>query len=326
MTEILLILAFVIITGLSLAIGYLYKNYVIPIRQIKQAAQKIYEGDFSRRIYIQGRNETVKVCSLINKIADKYQAAQQRYDDKVKELERCTRSLDNFAYVVSHDLKAPFNSIKSIAELFRLEYQDKLDDEGKELLHFIDLKVGEMDRLLLGVLQYSRVRESEEARGMVDLNALVQEIIKELDPPAHIRINIKNTLPVLYIEKDLISRVFYNLIDNAIKFNYKPEGYIEIGSSSDENWHNFYISDNGMGIDAKYFEKIFNIFYRVQETNVAPAPGVGLAIVKKIIEYKGGQIWVDSKPKEGTEFHFSLPVIENKLKDKSNKNLQEAHH
>lgn len=324
MIEVLLILALIIITALSLVILYLYRNYVTPIRQIKQAAQKIYEGDFSRRIYIKGRNETVKVCALINKIADKYQSVQQKLDDKVKELDRCTRSLDNFAYVVSHDLKAPFNSIKSIAELFRIEYQNKLDEEGKELLHFIDIKVAEMDRLLQGVLQYSRVRESEESRGMVDLNILVSEVLKEVDPPAHIHINIKNPLPVVFIEKDLIYRVFLNLIDNAVKFNYKPEGYVEIGSSSDENWHNFYVSDNGLGIEAKYFEKIFNIFYRVQEGAAPPAPGVGLAIVKKIIEYKGGQIWVESKVKEGTIFHFTLPVIESQQKKTENK-LQEAH-
>lgn len=309
MDVVLVIIFLVIIVALSLVIWWQHKNYVKPVKDIKQAAQRIYDGDFSVRIFIKNKNETGSVCALINKIADQYLALQQKLEDKSKELERTTKSLDNFAYVVSHDLKAPFNSIKSIAELLRMEYNDKFDESGRELLHFIDIKVNEMDKLLVGILQYSRVRQSEEKVEPVDLNQEINEVINEIKPPANVQVEIKNPLPTVHIEKDLIHKVFQNLVENAVKYSNKTEGHIDIGSEKHDNLYTFYVSDNGKGIDPKYFEKIFNIFYSIQEPDTEPTgSGVGLAIVKKIIEYKGGQVWVDSEVKKGSTFYFTLPA------------------
>lgn len=305
-----LVICLIIIGCLIVVVIWQYNSYTLPVKNIRQAAQKLYEGDYSSRIFVHNRNETGKICVLINKIADQHLSLEQQLDDKTKELERTTKSLDNFAYVVSHDLKAPFNSIKSISELLRLEYGEKFDESGKELLNFIDIKVNEMDRLLMGILLYSRVRQSEEKVEHVELNSEVKKVIEEVNPPDHIQVTIENDLPFLNIERELIHKVFFNLIDNAVRYMDKKNGRVQIGSDSHDQLHTFYVKDNGKGIQSKYFDKIFNIFYMIREEDNGEhaGNGVGLSIVKKVIEYKGGQIWVDSEPGLGSTFFFTLPA------------------
>jgi light-regulated signal transduction histidine kinase (bacteriophytochrome) len=299
----------IIIALLIFIIIWQYNNYVKPVKEMSLATQKIYEGNHTVRIFIKNKNEAGKLCSLINKINDRYIKLEQNLREKTSELDRTTRSLDNFAYVVSHDLKSPFNSIKSIAELLRLEYEESFDEQGKELLHFIDIKVSEMDRLLMGVLQYSRVRQSEAAMETVDLNQEVDEIISEVTTPPNIAVKVKTPLPEIYMEKDLVHKIFYNLISNAVKSIDKPEGFVEIGIEEKGKKKVFYVKDNGKGIDMKYFDKIFNIFFTIKENlrDDEESSGVGLAIVKKIIEYKGGEIWLESELKKGTTFYFTFP-------------------
>lgn len=309
-SNLLILLLVLIVLALLIVISWQYKTYVKPVKGLKQVAQKLSEGDFVKRTYISGENEAGKICKLINKIGDQHLSLEQKLKDKSRELERTTRSLDNFAYVVSHDLKAPFNSIKSIAELLRIEYGDKFDEDGKELLRFIDIKVNEMDKLLIGILKYSRIRQEEDKVVLVDLNNELPKVLEDLKIPDTIEVKIANPLPVLKIEKDLIQTIFFNLVENSVKYMNKEQGEIEIGSETHDQLHTFYVKDNGSGIDPKYFDKIFNIFYMIGEQKDDPnaGAGVGLAIVKKIVEYKGGQIWVDSDMGYGATFSFTLPV------------------
>jgi light-regulated signal transduction histidine kinase (bacteriophytochrome) len=307
-----LVFAGLILLTLSGIIIWLYRTYVFPMVHLKEYAGKITSGQYEIQpaagtpAEFQALAEKLRILDRENKIL------QNKLETKSQEVERTTRSLDNFAYVVSHDLKAPFNSIKSIAELFRLEYADKFDDSGKELLHFIDLKVEEMDKLLMGILMYSRVRQNEAAVESVDVNEEVNSVIKEINPEENVKINIKNKLPVINIERDLMHKLLFNLIDNSVKHKDKTKeiSLIEIGTERTNGSNAIYIKDNGVGIDKKYFEKIFNIFYQVKDhTTESEGTGVGLAIAKKIVEYKSGQIWVDSEPKKGSTFYFTIPQL-----------------
>jgi light-regulated signal transduction histidine kinase (bacteriophytochrome) len=307
----LIVILILIILLLLFVVLWQYKIYVQPVKSLKQVAQKLSEGEYIKRTYIQGESEAGEICKLINKIGDKHLSLEQRLKDKSKELERTVRALDNFAYVVSHDLKAPFNSIKSIAELLRLEYGDKFDEGGKELLRFIDIKVNEMDKLLIGILKYSRIRQEEDKVVSVDLNKELLYILEDLNIPKTVEVKIVNTLPVLSIEKDLIQTVFISLIENSVKNMNREQGKILIGSETHGKLHTFFVEDNGVGIDARYFDKIFTIFYLIggQKDDPNAGSGVGLAIVKKIVEYKGGEIWVESKLGQGSTFSFTLPEL-----------------
>jgi len=306
--SIAVLVCLLIILLLLLVIIWQYYNYVKPVEILLGAARHIYEGNFSFEEVVQNRSDTGKLYALLNKINDKLFALDEKLKGKARELERATKSLDNFAYVVSHDLKGPFSSIKSIAELLHLEYETQFDEAGKELLSFIDIKVAEMDKLLTGILQFSRVRQSEEAEENVDFNEVVKEVIAEANLPANVAVHIDNILPTMHMEPDLVHKVFLNLIKNAVHFIDKTEGNIEIGSRYEGKNYTFYVKDNGVGIEPKYFEKIFNIFFTIKKEDAGEeGAGVGLAIVKKIIEYKGGTIWLESEPQKGTTFYFTLP-------------------
>ncbi len=302
----------IITVFLLLVIGWMYLGYVKPLRHLRRSLQAIIDKKADALLFVPNpRSETGKTVVLINQLLGQDSDRRYQLEEKQKEIDRTTRSLDNFAYVVSHDLKGPFNSIKSIAELLRLEYDDKFDESGKELLGFIDIKVNEMDKLLMGVLMYSRVRQDISRVEEVNLNTMLRELAENLQDTGDMEIVINDELPVLTIEPDLIRRIFQELLDNAAAFIKREYGKIEIGVASDSAAHIFYVRDNGPGIDTKYFEKIFNIFYTIREQSQEEnsGKGVGLAIVRKIVEFKGGNVWVESQKGLGSTFYFSLPVL-----------------
>jgi two-component system, LuxR family, sensor kinase FixL len=141
----------------------------------------------------------------------------------------------------------------------------------------------------------------------VDLNQLVQEVIALLDPPERVEIVVKGPLPIVVCEKIRLGQVFRNLIDNAVKYMDKPSARIEIGCQEQQGFWRFSVSDNGPGIDGKYFEKIFQMFQTLAPRDERESTGIGLAIVKKIVELCGGAVWVESTLGEATTFFFTLP-------------------
>lgn len=238
--------------------------------------------------------------------------------DLMKELEHVNNELQNFAYVISHDLKAPLRAISTLANWITADYSDKFDDEGKEQMRLLITRVKRMHDLIDGVLEYSRVGRIREEKVDIDLNSLVPEIIETLAPPKNMIIKINNELPVITFEKTRITQVFQNLLSNAIKFMDKPQGIIQISSENKENFWKFSIGDNGPGIERKHFAKIFTIFQTLQPRDEFESTGIGLTLIKKIIDMYEGSIWLDSEIGKGTTFHFTIPKNLNK-KDKCSK-------
>jgi len=226
----------------------------------------------------------------------------------LRELRSANEELSNFAYVTSHDLKAPLRAIASLAQWISTDYADRLDDEGREQLALLLGRVKRMDRLIDGILQYSRVGRVRETRTAVDLNDLVAETVDLLAPPANVRVEIER-LPVVTIERTRAQQLFQNLIANAIQYMDKPQGEIRIDCERDgERWH-FRVRDNGPGIDPRHWERIFQLFQSLAPRDHTESTGIGLSLVKKIVETHGGRIWVESKMREGSTFHFTLPVV-----------------
>ncbi|MBI1891485.1 MAG: hypothetical protein HYS18_12615 [Burkholderiales bacterium] len=237
-------------------------------------------------------------------------AAEQAQAQLMYELKAANEELTNFSYVVSHDLKAPLRAIGSLSTWLKDDFGDGLNQEGKEHLNLLIARVKRMDALINGILEYSRVGRVHEAKSAVDIADSIKASIELLDIPSTIQVKIETAMPTLRAAPIRMQQVFQNIIGNAVKYMDKPEGKIDIGCI-DENhaWH-FYVRDNGPGIEEKNFNKIFQLFQTLVPRDRVESTGVGLAIVKKIIEVYNGRIWVESQLGQGSSFHFTLPKQE----------------
>jgi two-component system sensor kinase FixL len=224
----------------------------------------------------------------------------------MQEISSANEELTSFAYVVSHDLKAPLRAIGSLANWLSTDYADKFDEEGKEHMRLLVSRVHRMAGLIDGILLYSRVGRVKEAVVDVDLGSVVRDVVDALAPPSHIIVTIASDLPTIKIEPTRIEQVFQNLISNAIKYMDKPEGKIHIDCVSADKFWRFTVSDNGPGIEQRHFERIFQLFQTLAPRDRVESTGVGLALVKKIVEMYGGQVSVESTPGLGSNFSFTL--------------------
>jgi signal transduction histidine kinase len=233
--------------------------------------------------------------------------AEQRQAELLEQLEKTNQELKDFAYIVSHDLKAPLRGIKTLAEWISTDYADKLDDNGKEQMNLLAGRVDRMHNLIDGILQYSRVGHVEEEKVVVNLNELVTEAIDMIAPPENITITIENELPTIKCERTRITQVFQNLLSNAVKYMDKPKGQIKVGCVEEDGFWKFSVADNGRGIEEKHYEKIFQLFQTLAPRDESESTGIGLTVTKKIVEMYGGKTWVQSKVGSGSTFFFTLP-------------------
>jgi two-component system sensor kinase FixL len=233
---------------------------------------------------------------------------EERVQQRTAELQAINKELQSFAYIVSHDLKAPLRGISQLADWLVTDYAAAFDEQGREMVRLLIGRVKRMDNLIEGVLQYSRIGRVVGEQVTIDLNTLVQEVIDTLAPPAHVHIEVTDSLPIIVGDCTRIQQLFQNLIGNAIKFLDKPAGQVTIGCRADQTHWTFSVADNGPGIDPKYHAKIFQIFQTLTPRDERESTGIGLAIVKKIVEelYQG-KVWVASEVGKGSTFFFTLP-------------------
>lgn len=233
--------------------------------------------------------------------------AEERQAELLKEVESANQELKDFAYIVSHDLKAPLRGIKTLVDWLLADYSDKFDVEGKEQMDLLLSRVERMHNLIDGVLKYSRVGRVKEEQVPVNLNELVLEVIDMVAPPENISITVEAELPVVECEKTRIMQLFENLLSNAVKYMDKPAGEVKVGCIEEDGFWQFSVSDNGQGIEEKHFESIFKMFQTLSPRDKFESTGVGLTVVKKIVELYGGKIWVESEIGKGSTFFFTLP-------------------
>ena len=247
-----------------------------------------------------------RIYSFMRDITERKRAEEHR-SKLLREVESANEELRNFAYVVSHDLKAPLRAIGSLADWLSADYADKFDEQGREHMRLLVSRVRRMDGLIDGILLYSRVGRVKETMVAVDLDRLVHEVIDLLAPPANITVVIDNPLPTVMAEPTRIQQVFQNLLSNAIKYMDKPVGQIRIACSEEKGQWKFSVTDNGPGIKEQHFGKIFQLFQTLAPRDRVESSGVGLALVKKIVEMYGGRVWVESTVGEGSTFFFTFP-------------------
>ena len=252
-------------------------------------------------------NQTEDFNSLdyIKELSVEIVRINRQREELLVDLERQNQELNDYARIVSHDLKAPLRSIDTIINWFLEDYRDKIESSGVESLETVLFNVEKMDLLIKGILDYSTIDKISPDEQLIDLNQILKDVITSMDIPENINIQLNNKLPKLIGNRYRYMKLFENLISNAIKNIDKPYGTIEIGVIHKAKDYEFYVKDNGKGIAEKYFPKIFQVFSKLE--NNTKYPGIGLSIVKKIIEKDNGRIWVDSKEGTGSIFHFLIP-------------------
>jgi PAS domain S-box-containing protein len=228
---------------------------------------------------------------------------------RAMELQASNTELERFAYVASHDLQEPLRMVTSFLQLLEKKLDGQLDETTKKYIFFAVDGAERMKKLIQDLLQYSRVGTTRIAITEVDCKEVVEAVTRIFalsiqESQAVLKVH---PLPVIRAEKSLIQQLFQNLVGNALKYSGKETPVIEIGYEEKENEWQFYVKDNGIGIDPKFFEKIFIIFQRLHNKTEYSGTGIGLAICKKIVERHGGRIWVYSAPGKGSAFHFSIP-------------------
>jgi PAS domain S-box-containing protein len=232
---------------------------------------------------------------------------EERQAELLQEVENVNQKLNDFAYIVSHELKAPLRGIRTLVEWISTDYTDKLDEKGKEQMNLLSDQVVRMHNLIDGILHYSRVEHIRGEQRRVDLNKVVQDVIEMLKPPENVVIEVENELPTVLCEQARIMQVFQNLLSNAVKHMDKPQGQIKIGCLEENKFWKFSVADNGPGIEEKDFKKIFQIFQTLPAHDKSEGTGIGLSLVKKIVETYGGRVWVESEPTSGSTFFFTFP-------------------
>jgi signal transduction histidine kinase len=230
--------------------------------------------------------------------------------ENILELEKRNAELDQFAYIVSHDLKAPLRGIQNVIDWIEEDLGSTLESKMKEFLAMIKGRLKRMEGLIEGILEFSRIGRGKRSIENVDLQQLFQEIIELLAPPPKFKIELPAKLSVIKTEKIALHQVICNLISNAIKYNDKDRGIISIEFQEEREQYRFCISDNGPGISPKYHKKIFGIFQTLVEKDAFESTGIGLSIVKKILDEAKSTIDVDSDVGKGASFSFTWPKIE----------------
>ncbi|MFC4269553.1 PAS domain-containing sensor histidine kinase [Polaribacter marinivivus] len=287
-----------------------YSEITVPIINNGEVIGIIDAEHEQKNYFNEDQLETVE--NIANLVALQLKSAlnireRKKVEDKNKELlEKLTISneeLKEYAHIVSHDLKSPLRSIAALSTWIKMDNLDCFDKNSLEYFDDLEMTLEKMEGLISDVLKFSKV-ESKDQEEEVDLDFLVRDLIKMLYVPDNITVKILSKLPSVIGDKTKLQQIFQNLISNAVKFNNKENGIITIGVEDQNSFYKFTITDNGIGIDKKHFDKIFKIFQSLKEAK--DSSGIGLSIVKKIVNLYQGEIWLDSEINKGTTFYFTL--------------------
>jgi light-regulated signal transduction histidine kinase (bacteriophytochrome) len=233
--------------------------------------------------------------------------SEERISEYYMYLEKANKELDKFAYVVSHDLKAPLRAISNLSSWIEEDIGDRFTEDSSQHFTMLKGRIVRMESLINGILEYSRADRVKSPNVMVDVKALINEIFELIVQDSNVQIELPENLPVINTERMKLQQVFLNLISNSIKYNDKEKAVIKIACTEEEEAFTFSVEDNGPGIEERYHEKVFIIFQTLQARDTFESTGVGLAIVKKIIDETGGEIWIESELGSYTRFLFRWP-------------------
>jgi len=288
-----------------------------PLHRLAAEARQVADGDFGHEVSLAGPREVtdlaVDVNTMRERILEELAATRQAntvLQAHAEELERSNSELEQFAYIASHDLQEPLRKVASFTQLLQRRYAGQLDARADQYIEFAADGAKRMQALINDLLQYSRVGRSAREPALVSSDAALAQARNNLATAMEETGATVETghMPLVLGELPLLTAVFQNLLSNALKFSGGKPPRIVITCTRDEPFWLFSFSDNGIGIDPEYAERIFVIFQRLNERSAYPGTGIGLAMTRKIIEYFGGRIWLDTSYADGSRFLFTLPM------------------
>ncbi|MBT8288291.1 MAG: PAS domain S-box protein, partial [Bacteroidia bacterium] len=286
----------------EISVPIISKDKVIGVIDSEHKEKGFYSEDHLETLVNIARIVSMQLDKAIN-ITLK-EKAEEKNIQLLEALERSNVELQEYAHVVSHDLKSPLRSLYALVHWLKEDNQEVLDSNSLNNMAMIESTLQNMEQLISDVLEYSSISTGTSEVVEVDLNELIKEVESNLHVPDHIHLKIKNKLPVLKGDRTRFSQLFQNLISNAVKYNDKEVGRIEIDVKSKKTHYLFSVSDNGIGIDKQYYDKIFEVFQALKSSK--QSTGIGLSIVKKIIDLYQGDIWLKSEKGKGTTFYFTI--------------------
>jgi len=231
--------------------------------------------------------------------------AEREKEQVLKDLQKSNQELNDFAHVVSHDLKSPLRSMNTLVNWIKEDSKEFATEEVNKNFEMLLRRIDRMDLMINGILNYASIDKVDKVDKKIDLAVIVDDIIDSIYIPDHFTVTVKNKLPIIKGDSYKLIQLFQNLISNAVKYSDKENGVIDIGCTSKGKFWEFSVADNGIGIPKKYQEKIFQVFQVLQESD--DSTGVGLSIVKKVVDFYNGSVWVESEVGQGTTFYFTLP-------------------
>ena len=305
-----------LLTVVLLALG-LRAKAIRPLDQLAAQVRQVADGDFEREVTVRGSREVTNLAADVNTMRERIlhelsasNEANAVLQAHATELQRSNAELEQFAYVASHDLQEPLRKVASFTQLLQRRYAGKLDARADQYIEFAVDGARRMQALINDLLAYSRVGRSDREPALVSSDAALTQA------RANLAEQIEQTgatleighLPLVLAELPLLIAVFQNLLSNALKFSGGKPPRVVITVRRDEPFWLFSFSDSGIGIEPEYAERIFVIFQRLNERSAYAGTGIGLAMTRKIIEYFGGRIWLDTTFTGGTRFYFTLPM------------------
>jgi signal transduction histidine kinase len=317
--------AAVLITLLSAAgLAWLIRRAVLrPLSSLTANVRDVAQGDLARPLDLRGSAEFVELAAIVDAMRQRIMEewrftseARRQLDEQATELRRSNAELEQFAYVASHDLQEPLRKVASFCQMLERKYSDKLDDRGRQYIDFAVDGAKRMQVLINDLLNFSRVGRHERSDETVGMRVCLDRALYNLaqlreDTGAEVT---ADELPELPGDQTQYTQLLQNLIGNAIKFHGDDPPRVHIGARRDGDVWEFSCSDNGIGIDAKYADRIFLIFQRLHPQDVYTGTGIGLAMCKKIVEHHGGRIWLDDESgtpdHPGTTIRWTLPAGE----------------
>jgi light-regulated signal transduction histidine kinase (bacteriophytochrome) len=295
-----------------------------PLDSLGDQTRRVTAGEFDRPIEPVGPPEIMRLAGDTEAMRRRIRAELTAMEDarellsiqkeelaaQAEELARSNTDLEQFAYVASHDLQEPLRKVTSFCQLLQRRYQGQLDERADQYIDFAVDGAKRMQALINDLLAFSRVGRTTEAFVEVDCDDVLDRALRNLetavdDVGAEV---LRRPLPTVEGDPSLLTALFQNLVGNALKFRSEAPPRIEIGVEQLDGEFSFRMADNGIGIDAAYAERVFVIFQRLHAKELYPGTGIGLALCKKIVEFHGGRIWVDTAVGSGTAVCWTLPV------------------
>jgi signal transduction histidine kinase len=299
---------------LFLIIGLLVMNSLTgPIIRLSEVASRIGKGDFSQRAEPVSDDEISILAQSFNDMADTLikmnVELERRVEERTAELARSNADLEQFAYVISHDLQEPLRMIVGYLQLIEQRFRNMIDDEADEFIDFAVDGAKRMKEMINDLLAYSRAGRAAGPREAVDLSRTIESVLfnlKRMVDETGARVEFR-LLPSVRANRTHMTMLFQNLISNAIKFRREEPSHVMIEALQGNSEWVFSVKDNGIGIDPRYYDRLFKVFQRLHPHGTYEGTGIGLAICRKVVENLGGRIWVESELNKGTTFFFSIP-------------------